>query len=88
MIVDIFISIVFLFVYAITAVFRLSPDVSLPSGLTASIGNASGYASAIDDFFPVHELVAVLIGVFLVYEAAYFAYKLIMWVIKKIPTIN
>jgi len=88
MIIDIFIDIVFLFVYAITAVFRLAPDVSLPAGLTASIANASGYASAIDAFFPVHELVAVLIGVFLVYEGAYFAYKLIMWVIKKIPTIN
>jgi len=88
MIIDFFIAIVYAFVYAITSVFRLAPDVALPSGLTASIANASGYASAIDSFFPVHELVAVLIGVFLVYEAAYFAYKLIMWVIKKIPTIN
>jgi len=88
MIFALFINVVFAFVYAITAVFRLLPDVSLPSGLTSSIANASGYASAIDAFFPVHELVAVLIGVFLVYEAAYFAYKLIMWVIKKIPTIN
>lgn len=88
MISNFFIYIVYIFIFAITSVFRLAPDVSLPFGLTASISTASEYVSSLDAFFPVHELVTVLIGVFLVYESAYFAYKLIMWVIRKIPMIS
>lgn len=82
------IEVIYLFVYAITAIIRVAPDVSLPSGMTNSIATASGYISAIDDFFPVHELIYTLVAVFIVYETAYFAYKLIMWVIRKIPGIS
>jgi len=82
------INIVYAFVYGITAVFRLASDVSLPSGVTSSISTASQYISSINNFFPVYELTVALIGIFLVYETAYFAYKLITWVIRKIPTIS
>jgi len=50
--------------------------------------SASQAISSIDRFFPVHEMVALLVGVFIVYEVALFTYKLIMWVIRKIPGIS
>jgi hypothetical protein len=83
-----FIDVVFLFIYGLTAVLRLAPDVSLPSSITGSISTASGYISSLDAFFPVHELVIIFLVVFVAYEVAYFGYKLIMWVIRKIPGIS
>lgn len=88
MIIDAFLFIIFAFVFALTAIFRLAPDVTLPAAATDAIATASGYISAVNAFFPVDTLVFVFLGIFLVYEGAYFGYKLVMWVIRKIPTIS
>jgi len=76
------------FMYGLTSPLRLASDVSLPSFLTSTISNSSQSISSIDRFFPVHETVFILLGVFVVYEMAYFGYKFIMWVLRKIPGIS
>jgi hypothetical protein len=88
MIVDGIILIIYTFVYALTAVFRLAQDVSLPTTMTSTIANASSYISALNDFLPITELVILLVTIFFIYETTYFIYKLIMWVVRKIPTIS
>lgn len=75
-------------VLTVTAPFRLTPVVSLPSGITSSIAHASAYVSSLDTIFPVHETVYIFLYVFVLYEVALFAYKLINWVIRKIPGIS
>jgi len=88
MIVTGFLYTVYALIYSLTAVFRLAPEVSLPTAITDSISTASAYMSAIDLFFPVHEMVFIFLYVFVVYELAVFAYKLLNWVIRKIPGIS
>ena len=87
MIIDAFISIVYLFVYAITSPFRLAPVVSLPVSWTDAVTTAGHYALSLNTILPITTLLTVF-GVFLAYEVAYFGVKLINWVIRKIPTIS
>lgn len=87
MIVTLLLTIVYYFIYGITAVFRLTPVVTLPTNITSAVTTASGYISGINDFFPVSTIVTIL-GIFLSYELAYFTMKLVNWVIRKIPTIS
>lgn len=88
MIPTLFLNLVYGLIYTITAPFRLAPLVTLPDVLTTAISQASSYARAIDNFFPVHEMFFIFLYVFVVYELTLFAYKLIMWVIRKIPGIS
>lgn len=74
-------------IYLFTAPIRLLPNVSLDGNFATSVNTASTYISAFDTFIPVGTLLTIF-GIFIVYELSYFSYKLIMWVIKKIPTIN
>jgi len=82
-----FIGFVYLFVYALTAVFRATPIVSLPVAWTDAIGTAGGYIASLNYFLPVTTLLGIL-GVFIAYEVAYFAVKFMNWIIRKIPTIS
>jgi hypothetical protein len=41
----------------------------------------------LNTFLPISTIITIL-GVFTTYELAYFTFKLIYWVIKKIPTIS
>ena len=87
MITNAVIQIIFIIVYGITAPLRLFEDVTLDNDFITSVTTASTYISAFDNFIPVTTLVTIF-GIFLAFETIYFAYKLIMWLIKKIPTIN
>jgi hypothetical protein len=87
MIIDAFLAVIYAFVYAITAPFRLAPIVSLPTEWTSAVTTASGYIASLNAIIPVTTLIAVL-AVFLGYELTYFGMKLINWVIRKIPTIS
>ena len=62
-------------------------DVTLSSNFSSAITNASGYYHSLNSILPVDTMLQIL-GVSLVMEGAYLTYKLIMWVIQKIPTIN
>lgn len=70
-----------------TSPLRLLPDVTQENSFVASISTASQYISALNIVLPMTTLITIL-GLFVAYEISYFGYKLIMWVIKKIPTIN
>lgn len=66
---------------------KILPDASLPAGLTNSISTASDYLAGINMLLPINTLLTIF-GLFLAIELSIFIYKLIMWAIKKIPTIN
>lgn len=87
MIFSLFIDAIYVFVYALTAVFRLAPVVELPAGWISAVGTAGSYIAGLDVFLPVTSLVVVL-SIFLAYEIAYFGMKLVNWVIRKIPGIS
>lgn len=63
------------------------PIGSLPAQITSAITSASGYLTAINYVLPVATLSAV-IGIFVTFETAIFAYKGVMWIIKKIPGVS
>jgi hypothetical protein len=87
MITNAFIYILYLIVYGITAPLRLFNDVSLDSSFLASVTTASDYISAFNTFLPLTALLSIF-GLFLAFESSYFTYKLIMWIVRKIPMIN
>lgn len=63
-------------------------DVGLDSAFSTGISTASEWVHSVDEFIPIHELLLIFAGTFVLYEVAYFTYKLIMWVVRKIPTIS
>jgi hypothetical protein len=71
----------------ITTPIRNLADVSLNSSLGSAITTAGSYLHSLDVLLPMATILAIL-GVSLAFEAIYLTYKLIMWVIKKIPMIN
>lgn len=74
-------------IYYILTPIRLLSDVTLDSNISSAITSASNYIKNVDAIVPISTVVAI-IGVYLSIELAIFVYKLIMWLIKKIPTIN
>lgn len=87
MISDIFLAIIGLAVQLLTAPFLLIPTASLPNGLVNAITNVQGYWISLKPIFPMVTLLAV-ISFMITVEIAIFAYKGIMWVIKKFPGIS
>ena len=63
------------------------PIATLPDSLTQSVANIQGIISTINPIFPL-DTILVCISVIVTIELAIFAYKAIMWLIKKIPTIS
>lgn len=64
-----------------------STDVTLPADIASSITSASNYIRNVDNIFPVATMLLILAS-YLIIEAGVGIYKLIMWLVKKIPTIN
>lgn len=63
------------------------PDVVLSTNFTTALANVGGYYHSLNVILPMDTMLEIL-GVSLTIEGAYLIYKLIMWVIKKIPMIN
>jgi hypothetical protein len=77
------------FITVILSPFSFLPDATLPAGLGLGIAAAIielGYVWAIAPL-TFAALIAALV-LFLLVEGYIFGYKIIMWIIKKIPTIN
>lgn len=85
MITEGFLNVIFLFILGITQPLRILSDVFLPLALINSITSVSGYVSSVNSFFPADTLLQV-IAFILALEASIFAYKAVMWIIKRIPT--
>lgn len=63
----------------------LLPGVTASSGFSAGIHTAAEYMSGINVIVPVDTLLTILF--FLVaFEAAYLLFKVIYWVIRRLPT--
>ena len=62
-------------------------DVVLNSKITDAITTTGGYLNSINAILPVDTMLEIL-AVGLAFELGYLIYKIIMWVIRKIPTIN
>lgn len=72
---------------AIISPLRNLPNVTLSSDLTNAVISIGSTIKGINGLFPVDTLFAIL-GAFLVMEIAIGLYKIISWIIKKIPTIS
>ena len=72
-------------VFLITSPIRLLPDVALPASFTSAIVTANGYIASLNGILPVDTII-LLLKLFIGIEVAYFAYKFIMWLIKRLPT--
>jgi hypothetical protein len=79
------------FLYTLYLVLKLvlSPllllsDVTLSAGFTDALTTAKGYISTIDAIFPLTTMFAI-IGLFVLIETFVLSFKLITWIIKKIP---
>lgn len=77
----------YLLLLLITAPIRIFNDVQPNASLQASIDSSNGLLASLNSVLPLDTLVIIL-GLFLAYELVLGVYKIIMWVIKKIPTIN
>jgi len=62
-------------------------DVVFPTALSQGVANVQGIISSLDPIFPIATLF-ICLSIIISIEVAIFGYKVIMWLIKKIPTIS
>lgn len=74
-------------VWVLLSPLRLLDDATLPAGLTSALTSVSTYLSSINQFVPVDSFLTIS-GILLTIEAGIFSYKLVMWLVKKIPLIG
>ena len=87
MIVTALLNLIYWIVFLLTSPLRLLPDVTLPAGLTAAVATASGYISSMNSFLPVDTLLQIFFTIISI-ELLVLTYRLIVWVITKIPGIS
>lgn len=75
------------FAMAIVGWVQFLPTASLPFSLSSAITSASGYLSSLNSVLPMTVIISTF-GFFLLFEGGYLTYKVIYWIIKKIPTIS
>ena len=78
---------IFVFLGLFLSPLSLANNVSLNSNFGSSLSTAGGYLHSINSIIPVDTMLIIL-GISLVFESGYLVFKVLMWVIKKIPTIN
>lgn len=81
-------KIIYWVIWLFFQVLLLAPDVSISETFRDSIITGYSYAHAINSFLPVSELFLSISVVFLAYEGSYLLFKLVNWLIRKIPGIN
>jgi len=86
MIVSVILYILYGTLWIITAPLRALPNATLPLSLSTAITQVNGYLSAVHAILPnsTYGLLAML-GMMFTFEIAVFGYKVIMWVIHRIP---
>ena len=87
MIINFLIFLLWGIIYGLTYPLRILSDVSLSPDFLNSISTANNYIAGLNYVLPLPTLITI-IGIFLGIEVFIFAYKLINWLIRKIPTIN
>jgi len=84
MIVYLFLQGVWLVLLVITSPLRLLADATLPAGIASAVASANPYVAPLNVFAPIDVLIEVTSAV-LVVETAVLSWKIINWVIRKIP---
>lgn len=87
MIIDAIVLIFYSLLYILTLPIASLADASLPAEIDNAISQATNYLSMANAILPVSTLITIL-GLILLIEAGIMTYKIIMWVIRKIPTIS
>jgi hypothetical protein len=87
MILDLLLNVFFLFLQFVLSPITNQADVQLDPNLANAFANVSGALGTMNEFFPVTTILAIF-SILVVIEVAIFAYKAIMWVLKKIPGIK
>ena len=87
MIITAFLTIIYNFIALLLSPLSLLGNVSLNSGFTSALTTAGGYYNSLNGILPVDTMLTIF-SVSLAIEGAYLVYKIIMWVLSKIPGIN
>lgn len=72
---------------AITAPLLVLPIATISIDATTALSNVSQWLAYLNVIFPINELLT-MIGIIISMELAYFGYKGIRWIYRKIPGIN
>ena len=74
-------------VFAITYPLRVLSDVVLDANVANALSTTGSYLAVINQIAPMTTLLTIL-ALVLTIEGFIFLYKIIMWIIRKIPTIS
>lgn len=80
-----FLYLIYGVVYAASYPIRLFNDVVAPQGLTDAISTIGAYIGPLSGYLPIAAIMIVL-GLVLSAESTIFAYKAIMWLVRRFPT--
>lgn len=86
MIADLILNVIYGVLWAIVQLIANLSDVQPIPGLSSAVVKASQLYTSVNSFLPISELIGVFLGVVVIYAGAYFTFKLIYWIIKRIPT--
>jgi hypothetical protein len=76
-----------LFFGRVSTILGWLPDVSLNSAFGSAISTGSSYISAIHSFIPLLTITLLAIVAFdVLFESGYLLFKVVYWVIRRIPT--
>lgn len=85
MILDIILNIMYLVVLALTYPIRTLADVSLSSTMAENLRVSLSYMDGLDAFAPIYSAIVPIFLLFLAFETGFFAYKIIMWTLRRLP---
>lgn len=85
MIITIILYLIYGIVWTICQTIALLPNVSQISAIGTAVTTVSGYLASLDTFLPITAILAIL-SAFIVYEFSYFSFKVVYWIIRRIPT--
>ena len=85
MITSAFFYVIYGLVWLITLPIRNLADVAMSASFSNAVDTASGYIASFNEFIPIDTIAQILL-LFLTIEGAVLTYKLIMWLIRRIPT--
>lgn len=85
MITSTFLLVVYYLVYAITIPIRYFDDVTVSTTVSEAITTATHYLATWNSFLPMTAIMTV-VALVLSIETIIAAYKVIMWLIRRIPT--
>lgn len=87
MILDFILNVVYIVLRAISSPLLLLPDVSLDGSIMSSIITFSEMLAGLNGFLPITTLL-IIFGLALAVESALFIYRIVMWIIRKIPGVS